>query len=147
MKKIHFILFSIALLTVLLVFANWRLKELEPIKEDKFEMTYDNLFVQINSDTLVYYLNTYKERHPSIVVKDNSHELVIEHNKYALILLNLTANDMPIEREEFVKSGIVSDSEGKTTLRLKKRDGYVECPAPILSEILRLKNMDDIEHR
>ena len=48
---------------------------------------------------------------------------------------------MLIEHEEFVKSGIVSDSEEKTTLRLKKRGGYVECPAPILSEILRLKNM------
>lgn len=143
MKKIHFILFSIATLMVILVYANWRLKERELIKDEKSEMTYDNLFVQINSDTLVYYLNTYKERHPSIVIRDNSHEVVIEYNKYALILLNLTANDMPIEREEFEKSGIVSDSEEKTTLRLKKRDGYVECPAPILSEILRLKNMRD----
>lgn len=128
---------------VILVYANWKLKERELIKDEKSEMTYDNLFVQINSDTLVYYLNTYKERHPSIVIRDNSHEVVIEYNKYALILLNLTANDMPIEREEFEKSGIVSDSEEKTTLRLKKRDEYVECPAPILSEILRLKNMRD----
>lgn len=142
MKKIHFILFSIALMTVLLVFANWRLKEREQIKDEKSEMTYDNLFVHINSDTLVYYLNAYKKMHPSIVIKDKSHEIVIEHNKYALILLNLTANDMPIEREVFVKSGIISDSEEKTTLRLKKEGVYVKCPAPILSEILRLKNMD-----
>jgi len=143
MKKIHFILFSIATLIVLLVYANWRLKEREQIKDEKFEMTYDNLFVQINSDTLVYYLNTYKESHPSIVIKDNSHEVIIEHNKYALILLNLTANDMSIEREEFVKRGVVLDSENKTTLRLKKEGIYVKCPAPILSEILRLKNMRD----
>ena len=105
-------------MTVLLICANWRLKEQEQIKDEKSEMTYDNLFVHINSDTLVYYLNAYKEMHPSIVIKDNSNEVVIEHNKYALILLNLTDNDMPIEREVFVKSGIITDSEEKTTLRL-----------------------------
>lgn len=142
MKRIHFILSAIATLIVLIVSANWLLKESEQVTDDKSEMTYENLFVQIKSDTLIYYLNTYKERHPSLVIKDNSREIVIEHNKHALILLNVSANDMPQEREEFVKSGVISDSGDKTTLRLKKKDGYVECPAPILSEILRLRNMD-----
>lgn len=147
MKKIHFILFSIATLMVLLVYANWRLKEHEQIKDEMSEMTYDNLFVRINSDTLVYYLNTFKERHPSVVIKDNSDEVVIEHNKSAFILLNIVTNDMPNERKVFVNSGVISDNEDKTTLRLKKENGYVECPAPILAEILRLKNIDDTLHR
>lgn len=146
MKKIHLILFSIATLICLLVYANWRLKEHEQIKDEISEMNYDNLYVKVNSDTLVYYLNTFKESHPSVVIKDNSDEVVIEHNKGAFILLNIVTNDMPREREKFVKSGIISDNEDKTTLRLKKENGYVECPAPILAEIIRLKNIDDTSH-
>lgn len=145
MKKIHFVLFAIAMLIVLSVYAKWRLKETGLATDSETEMTYENLFVSINSDTLIYYLNDFKENHPSLSIRDNSHEIIVEHNKHALILLNVTANDMPKEREMFANGGIITDKDDKTVLRLAKSKinsaYYVECPAPILAEILRLKNL------
>ena len=151
MRKRHIIFISIVSIIVLLVYSHWSSQENDFEPNDVEEMSFENLFIPIKADTLIAYLNEFKMNHPSLEITNYSSEIVIKYNKHALILLNATANDMSKEREEFVRSGIIKDDNDKTviTLEKEKKDGhsFVSCPAPMLAEILRVKELKQIEKK
>lgn len=144
-EKVLIIIVSLGLVVCLFIGAMWSLQDNDKIENETSELSYEQLFVDIKSDTLNKYLNQYfkTENHPSLNIEDKSSQLIIEYNRNAPILLNIIDNGMNEERKEFEKSGIISDDAQKTRIVLKKYKiddvQYIKCPSPILSEILRIK--------
>lgn len=144
MKKLHFLILSIIIIFLLCILAFIRINNKSEKQEDAKELTQEQLFVLVNADTLVYYLNEFimTDEHPSLNITKESNKLVITHNQNAHILLNRIDNNMSLERKKF--SSVLMDKDGLTTITLEityKDDGseYVKCPAPILADVLRIK--------
>lgn len=144
-EKLLSIIVSLGLVACLFIGAMWSLQEKEIKNNDTSQLSYEQLFVDIKSDTLTKYLNQYfkTENHPSLSIEDKSRKLIIEYNRNAPILLNIIDNGMNEERRELEKSGVIFDDAFKTKIVLDKHSlngvEYVRCPSPILSEILRIK--------
>lgn len=150
MKKKHFIVFAIGTIAILCIVAFLRLSIKLHIQDDNKQMSEEQLFVYVNSDTLITYLTEYREirKYPSLVIKKKSNSIVISHNKNSNILLNRRDNYMTLERRQF--ENIIDEKDGITfiTLELSKKDKvqYAKCPTPIIVDILRLRENRQKKH-
>lgn len=143
-KKLPFIIIALGMAALLFIVAKLRLADKKSADFTQSKLTYKELFVEVKADTLEYYINRCltKENHPSLKISNKSKQLVIEYNRDSPILLNIIDNGMNEEREELKKSGIIVDDAQKTKIILNKHKingiQYVNCPSPIISEILRI---------
>lgn len=145
MKHKYFLIISVITVLILCFLAQNRFSSKLDEKERMDSLKQENLFVLVNSDTIAHYLNKCAKasnKYQSLKVEEESDELLISYNQHALILLNRADNGMYPENKLF--ENITENKDGQTFIKLNitKKDGvkYVKCPAPILVEILRMKD-------
>ena len=142
-------LIGMILLAILCLSAYNRMNDVPVVqKSSLMPLTHSQLFVEVKADTIAALVsNDLLSLHPSLKVRDLPRRIEIEYNTNAHILLDMTGNGMDDENKELEKSGIVVKDANKTKIVLKKHKlnsvQYVNCPAPILAEILRNKTKSE----
>lgn len=107
------------------------------------ELPAEELFVPIQADTLDLYLKRYFDR-GDLKTKKSRNQYTVEYNTNALILLHANNNKMTEARKTLetakVEDFSISYKDKKVKIVMRKHDGYVDCPALIVAEILRKMN-------
>lgn len=144
MRHKYFLLISVLTVFILCIFAQYRISSNYSEEGGADSLKQEDLFVLVNSDTIVYYLNKCvknSKNYQSLKIEKRTRDLLISYNRHALILLNRVDNGMYPENKLF--DNITENKDGRAFIKLeitqKEGANYVKCPAPILVEILRMK--------
>lgn len=142
---VPYILFGFVILLTLIIIAAMEVRSPEPTKDESKLPTLpaEELFVPIQADTLDLYLKRYFDR-GELKSKKSRNQYTVEYNTNALILLHANNNTMTEARKTFetakVEDFSISYKDKKVKIVMRKHDGYVDCPALIVAEILRKMN-------
>lgn len=143
-----YIIFAIVIFMALAFYVFLHNKPVEIAKVDSNPSEYPSLpakelFVPIQADTLDLYLKKYFNREELKTEKSRT-RYSVEYNPNALILLHANNNKMAEARKTLESAKVedfsISYKDKKVKIVMREHDGYVDCPALIVAEILRKMN-------